>query len=105
MVKIKLTTDELLNALITMITRNIKIEKATCTVWRFFTASFAFKFSALAMPKKSTQNDVVKAVSAESVVANVAAVKPSINIIAGTAPRLFKAISGNNKSVLGFPVM
>jgi hypothetical protein len=36
--------------------------------------------------KKSTQNDVVRAVKAESVVAKVAAVRPSINTMAGTMP-------------------
>ena len=36
-----------------------------------------FKFSVLSMPKKSTQNEVVRAVKAESVVAKVAAVNPN----------------------------
>ncbi|MNY08168.1 hypothetical protein D3C86_1410070 [compost metagenome] len=45
---------------------------------------FGFKaFSALSIPKKSTQKEVVNAVNAESVVAKVAAVKPNKNTIDG----------------------
>ena len=83
MVKIKLTTDELFSALIISITKNIRKEKAMCTMCLFLTAFGFFAFSFSPMPKKSTQNDVVKAVKALSVVANVAAVKPNINTIAG----------------------
>src|SRR6476620_3401169 len=56
-------------------------------------------FSLFSIPKKSTQKEVVNAVKAESVVANVAAVNPSKKTIAGIKPNDFKAISGNKKSV------
>ena len=42
-----------------------------------------FRFSALSIPKKSTQNEVVSAVNAESVVAKVAAVNPYRKTIEG----------------------
>ena len=50
--------------------------------------------------KKSTQKEVVNAVSAESVVANVAAVKPNINTIPGIIPKYCRAIVGYK--IIGF---
>jgi hypothetical protein len=44
------------------------------------TAVGLFLFSVLSIPRKSTQKEVVNAVKAESVVANVAAVNPSKNM-------------------------
>lgn len=79
-------------------------EKPTCTKCLVCTTFGLFKFSALSIFKKSTQKEVVSAVKAESVVANVAAVNPSKKIIEGTIVKWLKAISGKSKSVRGFPV-
>ena len=73
---------------------SINPENAMCTTWRVLTIFLPFTSPRLLNPKKSTQNEVVSAVKAESVVAKVAAVNPSINTIAGIRPRYFKAIVG-----------
>jgi hypothetical protein len=80
-------------------------EKPTCTRWRFRIDEAELISSFFEKLKKSTQNEVVKAVKAESVVAKVAAVRPNIKTIAGIADKWLNAISGNRKSVRGFPVM
>ena len=69
------------------ITINIRKENAICTKWRIITVFELFLFSALSIPKKSTQKEVVKAVSAESVVAKVAAVSPKRKTIEGISAR------------------
>ena len=81
--KIIPTTELSLIELKKIITKNIKNEKAICTKCLFRTTFGLFRFSALSIPKKSTQKEVVSAVKAESVVANVAAVNPSKKIIDG----------------------
>ena len=81
--KMALTTDASLRALNRSITMSINIENATCTKCLFLTTWGSCSFSFLSKPKKSTQNEVVRAVSAESVVAKVAAVSPSIKTTAG----------------------
>ena len=83
--KIRLTTESLFTAYITIMTRNISRANPMCTLWRVLTICFVGCF--LSIPRKSTQNDVVSAVRAESVVAKVAAVSPSRNTMAGTSER------------------
>ncbi|MNE98872.1 hypothetical protein D3C80_1974590 [compost metagenome] len=67
--------------------KKIKIEKLICTKCLIFTVFFLWLFSALSIPKKSTQKEVVKAVRAESVVAKVAAIIPNKNTIAGISAK------------------
>jgi hypothetical protein len=67
--------------------KKINNEKLMCTKCLVRTVFFLLLFSALSIPKKSTQKEVVKAVNAESVVAKVAAIIPNKNTIAGTTAR------------------
>jgi hypothetical protein len=73
-----------------------KMSKMSCSYCSGFVPVFS-----LSIPRKSTQKEVVNAVKAESVVANVAAVNPSKNMTEGIKVRVM-AISGKSKSVLGF---
>ena len=72
-----------------------------CTFFLFFLLIFVF----LLIPRKSTQNDVVSEVNALSALLYAAAIRPRIKLIPNKIPSsLFKAISGNNRSVLiSFP--
>ena len=103
--KIALTTAALFTILNRTTTRNISKEKPTCTRCLFRMDEAELISSFLEKLKKSTQKEGVYAVKAESVVAKVAAVSPNIKTIAGMADKWLNAISGNKKSVRGFPVM
>ena len=64
--------------------KNIAPEKAICTKCRVVTICLLLVASFLSNPKKSTQNEVVNAVKAESVVAKVAAVKHNTAVVRKT---------------------
>ena len=91
---IAVTTAALLTELKIMMVKNIQPEKAIWTKCLVVTVFLLFRSFFLLKPKKSTQKEVVSAVSAESVVAKVAAVRPSINTIAGINPKCCRAIVG-----------
>ena len=74
--------------------KRISPESPICTICLVFTIALLFTFLLLLNPKKSTQKEVVNAVKAESVVAKVAAVNPSINTTAGITPKYFRAMVG-----------
>ncbi len=88
------TTAALFTELKITIVKNINPEKPIWTQCLMVTSFLLLVTAFLSKPKKSTQNEVVSAVNAESVVAKVAAVRPSINTMAGISPRYFRAIVG-----------
>ena len=84
-----------LNIIMVIINNKLIIK---CTIFLVF----LFCFSSLPISKKSTQNEVVREVSALSALLYAAAISPKINTIPKNSPNPdLKAISGNNKSVLG----